>query len=129
MLFSGKDLSARSCWCGALRLASPLDVNAATAYQLAIAGARGRRMSDVNKAAIQYLKAYGATAISVVCAGSSSPPLQAARRYGLVRSSARARPTPAESRPISRRAWRRKPAYQIGSIPALFAFAETLKPA
>jgi hypothetical protein len=36
-----------------------------TGYQPAIAG-RGPQMSDVNKAAIQYLKACGASAISVV---------------------------------------------------------------
>jgi hypothetical protein len=44
--------------------ASALDVNAATAYQLAIS--EEPQMSDVNKPARDYLKASGATAISVV---------------------------------------------------------------
>jgi hypothetical protein len=39
----------------------PLDVNAATAYQLA--HLEGPQMSDVNKAALSYLAASNATAI------------------------------------------------------------------
>jgi hypothetical protein len=49
---------------GALRLASALDVNGATAYQLAISV--GPQMSDVNKAARDYLSASGAVPICII---------------------------------------------------------------